>query len=209
MVRWRSVWRTAVADHYGAVTAGMRAGSAVADLMHGALGTRTMQGALDGARHACRAAAAQVVAAHSLAPPGSRRRHRGRRPATTGSSISQAAPRAAMGAQRGDDAEALPVVAERLFRKAGFDVIYPRHIAGLCCGQPFESKGLMQAADRKAAELETALRELQRSGPLADRLRHKSVCVPDAALLRRPVIGSGQYRLHPRHRLTALDANAG
>ena len=47
-----------------------------------------------------------------------------------------------MGPQRGDDAEPLPVVAERLFRKAGFDVVYPRQLAGLCCGQPFESQGL-------------------------------------------------------------------
>ncbi len=69
-----------------------------------------------------------------------------------------------MGAQRGDDAEALPVVAERLFRKAGFDVAYPRQLAELCCGQPFESKGLMAAADRKSAELEAALREASEGG---------------------------------------------
>ena len=62
-----------------------------------------------------------------------------------------------MGAQRGDGAEALPRVAERLFRKAGFDVIVPANLPELCCGQPFESKGFMEAADRKSAELEAAL----------------------------------------------------
>jgi D-lactate dehydrogenase len=36
-------------------------------------------------------------------------------------------------------------VAERLFRRAGFDVVYPRALDGLCCGQPFESKGLADA----------------------------------------------------------------
>ena len=69
-----------------------------------------------------------------------------------------------MGPQRGDDAEALPVVAERLFRKAGFDVVYPRHLASLCCGQAFESQGLPAAADRKSAELEAALTEASGNG---------------------------------------------
>jgi D-lactate dehydrogenase len=73
-----------------------------------------------------------------------------------------------MGPQRGDgpggNAQALPVTAERLFRKAGFDVVYPQDLAGLCCGQPFESKGLNDAADAKSAELEAALREASDSG---------------------------------------------
>ena len=69
-----------------------------------------------------------------------------------------------MGAQRGDDAEALPVTAERLFRKAGFDVVYPRNLQELCCGQPFESKGFAAAADRKAAELEGVLRAASDGG---------------------------------------------
>ena len=69
-----------------------------------------------------------------------------------------------MGGQRGDDTEALPKVAERLFRKAGFDVIYPSSLAQLCCGQPFESKGLMEAADQKSTELEHALRDASENG---------------------------------------------
>jgi D-lactate dehydrogenase len=72
-----------------------------------------------------------------------------------------------MGPQRGDEAgEALPVVAERLFRKAGFEVVVPESAAGLCCGQPFESKGLFEAADRKSAELEEALRQASHGGRL-------------------------------------------
>jgi D-lactate dehydrogenase len=51
----------------------------------------------------------------------------------------------------------LPIVAERLFRRAGFDVVYPQGLGGLCCGQPFESKGLIDAANLKSAELEAAL----------------------------------------------------
>jgi D-lactate dehydrogenase len=70
-----------------------------------------------------------------------------------------------MGAQRGHEGvEALPVVAERLFERAGFDVAYPDGLAGLCCGQPFESKGLVAAADEKSAELEAALRDVSEDG---------------------------------------------
>jgi len=55
-------------------------------------------------------------------------------------------------------------VAERLFRRAGFDVVYPAALDGLCCGQPFESKGLVDAADLKSSELAQALREASENG---------------------------------------------
>jgi len=58
------------------------------------------------------------------------------------------------------------VTAERLFRKAGYDVIYPQQLAGLCCGQPFESKGLNEAADAKSAELEALLGDASQGGRL-------------------------------------------
>jgi D-lactate dehydrogenase len=58
----------------------------------------------------------------------------------------------------------LPTVAERLFQRAGFDVVYPPDLAGLCCGQPFESKGLMDAANFKSAELEAALAQASEGG---------------------------------------------
>ena len=60
--------------------------------------------------------------------------------------------------------EPLPVVAERLFERAGFAVAYPDGLAGLCCGQPFESKGLVEAADLKSSELTRALREASENG---------------------------------------------
>jgi D-lactate dehydrogenase len=69
-----------------------------------------------------------------------------------------------MGPQRGHDGEMLPSVAERLFRRAGFDVVYPAGLDGLCCGQPFESKGFVEAADLKSSELTAALREASEDG---------------------------------------------
>ena len=50
--------------------------------------------------------------------------------------------------------------------KAGFGVVYPQNPSDLCCGQPFESKGLAETADRKSAELERALRQASENGRL-------------------------------------------
>jgi len=154
---------TTVADHFGAVSAGVRAGLAVADLMHGMLGTRVMQGALDGARRVSGSRLPKwsptLPRAVHFKPPEPRAI-----PGAERMVYFPSCPARTMGAQRGDDAEALPIVAERLFRKAGFDVVYPRDLAVLCCGQPFESKGLMAAADRKSAELETVLCEASENG---------------------------------------------
>jgi len=69
-----------------------------------------------------------------------------------------------MGPARGDDSAPLPAVAERLLRRAGFDVSYPDGLAQLCCGQPFESKGLAAAADRMSRRLEGALRDASSDG---------------------------------------------
>ena len=70
-----------------------------------------------------------------------------------------------MGPQRGDEGvEMLPQTAEHLFQKAGFDVRYPAPLDGLCCGQPFESKGLADAADLKSNQLEAALRDVSEGG---------------------------------------------
>jgi D-lactate dehydrogenase len=51
----------------------------------------------------------------------------------------------------------------RLCEAAGYRVIQPANRDELCCGQPFKSKGLFDAAQTKAEELERALEAL--SGP--------------------------------------------
>ncbi len=156
-----------VADHFGTVTAGVRFGLGTANVLHGLVGTRVMQGSLDGMRRL----SGNALPKWSPALP---------RPAhfTPGRATATAAdvdrvvyfPSCAsrnMGAQRGHDGtDALPMAAERLFAKAGFGVVYPKHPNGLCCGQPFESKGLAETADRKSAELEAALREASENGRL-------------------------------------------
>lgn len=153
----------AVAGHYGAVTSGVRAGLATADLLHGVVGTRVMRGSLDVVRSASggrlpKWSPALPRPAHfrprAVPPPANRERVVYFPSCATRN----------MGTQRGDDGEELPVAAERLLRKAGFDVVYPGNLQQLCCGQPFESKGFLAAADRKSAELEIALREAGEGG---------------------------------------------
>ncbi len=159
-----------VARHYGAVTAGVRLGLGAADLLHGVVGTSAMKGALDGLRTLSGGRLPKwsptLARPVNFVPP----RHTA---AAHGAERIVYFPSCAarnMGPQRGDgpggNAQALPVTAERLFRKAGFDVVYPQQLGGLCCGQPFESKGLNDAADAKSAELETLLRDASEGGRL-------------------------------------------
>ena len=71
----------------------------------------------------------------------------------------------AMGPAKDDpEPDPLPVKTAALLRKAGFEVILPEDSAALCCGQPFESKGLPEQANAKQAELEQALRKASRDG---------------------------------------------
>ena len=51
-----------------------------------------------------------------------------------------------------------------LLKKAGYDVIFPKNMDKLCCGTIWESKGMLDIADRKSAELEAALWEASEQG---------------------------------------------
>ena len=151
------------ARQYGALTTGVRWGLGAADLLHGVVGTRAMQGTLDGLRHASggrlpKWSPTLARPIRFVAPPAR---------AASGDRIVYFPSCAArnMGPQRGHDGvEMLPAVAARLFERAGFDVVYPAGLDGLCCGQPFESKGLVDAADSKSAELEAALADASEGG---------------------------------------------
>ena len=51
-----------------------------------------------------------------------------------------------------------------LLNKAGYEVIFPKNMESLCCGTIWESKGMLDIADRKSAELEAALWEASEQG---------------------------------------------
>ena len=152
-----------LARNYGPLTTGVRLGLGTANLMHGVVGIGLMKGTLDKARKL----------SGGLLPKWSPNLPR---PVNFKPNGAAGAPGIKlvyfpscaarnMGAQRGDEPnEPMPSAAERLFARAGFAVVYPKHLGNLCCGQPFESKGLMDAADLKAAELEAVLRDASDGG---------------------------------------------
>lgn len=60
--------------------------------------------------------------------------------------------------------ESLPSVTQRILEKAGYQVRYPQGLADLCCGQPFDSKGLFAQGDQKRTEVEELLRVVSEDG---------------------------------------------
>ncbi|NVK19140.1 MAG: FAD-binding oxidoreductase [Methylocystaceae bacterium] len=70
-----------------------------------------------------------------------------------------------MGPSRLDDKKTpLPEVTHKVLEKAGFAVRYPEDVKDLCCGQPFDSKGLQNVADHKAQELAVSLLTASENG---------------------------------------------
>ena len=151
------------ARHYGTLTTGVRLGLGAADLMHRAVGTGALKSTLDGLRKASGGRLPKwspALARPVNFVPRQQPLQRSERVVYFPSCAARN-----MGPQRGHEGvEMLPTVVERLLQRSGFDVLYPAPLAGLCCGQPFESKGLMDAANLKSAELESALREASEGG---------------------------------------------
>ncbi|MDM8159847.1 FAD-binding and (Fe-S)-binding domain-containing protein [Labilibaculum sp. K2S] len=70
-----------------------------------------------------------------------------------------------MGPAKGDPyKESLHKVTQKLLEKAGYEVIFPEGMSSLCCGTPWESKGLIKHADQKSSELEDALTKASENG---------------------------------------------
>ncbi len=51
-----------------------------------------------------------------------------------------------------------------LLKKGGYEIIFPENMEKLCCGTIWESKGMLDIADRKTGELEAALWEASEYG---------------------------------------------
>ncbi len=66
----------------------------------------------------------------------------------------------------------------QLMAKAGYEVIFPEGMEKMCCGQIWESKGMLDIADRKSAELETALWKASKEG------RYPVLCAQSPCLHR-------------------------
>lgn len=61
------------------------------------------------------------------------------------------------GPGRGESIRPLTDEMAALLHKAGYEILYPAGMDGLCCGTIWESKGMPEVADRKLKELEKAL----------------------------------------------------
>ena len=66
----------------------------------------------------------------------------------------------------------------QLMAKAGYEVIFPEGMERMCCGQIWESKGMLDIADRKSAELEAALWKASEQG------KHPVLCAQSPCLHR-------------------------
>ncbi|NVJ93276.1 MAG: FAD-binding oxidoreductase [Methylocystaceae bacterium] len=70
-----------------------------------------------------------------------------------------------MGAARNDDKKTpLPVITQSVLEKAGYTVRFPKGLNDLCCGQPFDSKGLDDLANDKAKAVCDHLMEVSEHG---------------------------------------------
>lgn len=151
------------ADHYDVTMKATSMGLQATNLAHGLLGSNLMTSLSKGARSLSGNRLPQwtpaMPTAASFKPVNSPSAH---------DNVVVYVPSCAsrtMGPARHDpQKQTLPVVTERLLKKAGYDVRYPGDINNLCCGQPFDSKGLSETADTKSAEFEKAVLKASENG---------------------------------------------
>jgi D-lactate dehydrogenase len=156
----------AISAHYGGTLSAARAGFAVSDVVHGALGDRAL-GALSEGLHRLSGRRIPVWNAH--VPPPARTgaledvvRGRGRKVVYFPSCITRL-----WGASRdAPDERADTAAMLSILEKAGYDVLFPRELGSLCCGLTFESKGFVELANQKCTELERALLERSEGGAI-------------------------------------------
>jgi len=153
------------ADHFGPLTSGLRAGLKALQLATESLGTEKMERLT----HTLRNISGNRLPAWSPFWPTASR--------SLSPCLGKEAERSVvyfpacvsrvMGSAADDPADdPLHGVTQRVLSRAGYRVIYPEGVDRLCCGLPFESKGYMDQADRKAAELEKSLLAASRKGEI-------------------------------------------
>jgi D-lactate dehydrogenase len=64
------------------------------------------------------------------------------------------------------DYRSLTEVTFNILTKAGYEVLIPKELNDLCCGMPYDSKGMPDIADSKAQQLEERLWEVSQHGEL-------------------------------------------
>lgn len=151
------------ADHFTTMTAGARIGLSTVSTATKLLGTQRM-GKVTGALHRYSAGIIPYMSPYlprstiSPKPP----------VLQSGSQKVVYLPSCAarsMGPAVGDtEQRPLAEVVEQLLDKAGFRIIYPQKLDSLCCGMPYNSKGIVSVAAEKLADLEEALWQASEQG---------------------------------------------
>jgi D-lactate dehydrogenase len=152
------------AGHYSVVSAGVRTGLAVMGAARSALGEPAVRAASEGAR----TLSGGRLPLWNRAMP----RQAGAiafRDAASGSAKKvvyfPSCVVRSLGPAPGDgDQRDLHEAMRSLLSKAGYDVLFPEGMRELCCGMPFGSKGFPEEAEKKRAELESALLACSRNG---------------------------------------------
>ncbi|GGB88047.1 ferredoxin [Marinobacterium zhoushanense] len=160
-----------IARHYAGVGSVSRIALNLADGMHGLLGSNAMTKLTSGARKLSgnrvqQWTPAMPTGAPALKPldlPHGEPSADSTRPKVV--YLPSCASRV-MGPQRGSDSSPLIEVTHSLLNKAGYQVIYPENIEALCCGMPFQSKGLFDTADMKSLELNKELLRITEQGQI-------------------------------------------
>lgn len=156
-----------VADHYGGITTATKAAFKVADATHAILGTKAMAAVTGFARKATGGAVQQWTPSMPTAAPKINTRKQISNPDAPKVVYLPSCASRTMGPARGDeDRTSLADKTEALLRKAGFEVIYPDDMDKLCCGMPFQSKGMFEAADSKSNEIEQILMQATNNGEI-------------------------------------------
>ena len=153
-----------VANHFAGVTAATRFSLTAANLSHKVLGAQLQGGMTSGIR---KLSGNRLPLWNPYMPTASAMP---KPPVNTGTDrprvvyFPSCASRTMGPAKDDPEQDALPVKTAALLRKAGFEVVLPEDSGSLCCGQPFESKGLPEQADAKRREVEQALLKASRNG---------------------------------------------
>jgi D-lactate dehydrogenase len=154
------------AEHFAGMAAGVRAGLRVSSAAHALLGTGPLA-ALSRGMH--RITGGRLPVWNDAMPTAARPIRLDGTRTGTGPKVVYfpSCVARSMGPARGDeDGVEVHRAMLSLLLKAGYDVIFPEGMAALCCGQPWESKGFPEQADRKSRELEQALLAASEGGTL-------------------------------------------
>ncbi len=203
-----------LARNFGAVATGMRVGLRGADLLHGLLGTRTMQGTLDGLRRASGGALPK------WSPAMPRPVHFVPRTRIGAADGADADPRERivyfpscaarnMGAQRGHDGvEPLPDRRRAPVRESGLRRGVPGRPRRALLRPALREQGPLRRRRRHVDEAGSRTRRGERRRPAADRVRHEPLRLPDATLPCREARRIRQHRVRARPRAAAPRAAA-